>query len=146
MPCPYHTRVAQTPSFLSGCDIDFCHFCDPPKPGVKRADGDLLGSKIAKNCRKTPKTAKNKTLEGFKIGGNGAKLIFCPFCDPPKPGVERVDGDLMGSKIAKNCRKTPKMYITGTGFTSRETWLTLQSFSFLLALSDFFSFTLSCFK
>ena len=69
----------QTPGFLSGCDIDFCHFCDPPKPGVKRVNGDLLGSKIAKNCRKTPKTAKNKTLEGFKIGGNGAKLIFCPF-------------------------------------------------------------------
>ena len=30
------------------------------------------------------------------------------------------------------------MYITGTGFTTSETWLTLQSFSFLLALSDFF--------
>ena len=38
------------------------------------------------------------------------------------------------------------MYITGTGFTSRETWLTLQSFPFLLDLTDFFSFTFVLFQ
>ena len=53
-------------------------------------------------------------------------LNVFPYFEPPESHLWRFrqflaifdpisDGDLMGSKIAKNCRKTPKMYITGTG-------------------------------
>ena len=37
------------------------------------------------------------------------KSTLCHSYDPPKPGVDRADYDFFGSKIAKNCLKTPKM-------------------------------------
>ena len=66
------------------------------------------GRKSPKIAEKRQNRPKNKTLEASKIGENGAKSIFCPFCDPPKPGVEWVDGDLLGSKISQKWPKNAK--------------------------------------
>ena len=78
------------------CPINFCHFYDPPKPGVKRAKSDYFGSKIAKKSLKMPKI---RLYVSPKIGEN-----------PLKTRVGRAEYEFCELKIAKKFQKhTPKL-------------------------------------
>ena len=63
------------------CPINFCHFYDPPKTGVDRADDDFSGSKIARKCLKTP---KNATMR-FKVPQKSGKTMSNQFLSLLRP-------------------------------------------------------------
>ena len=81
-------------------DINFCQFYDPPKPGVDRAEYDFSGSKIAKNCLKTPKIDSMCLQNGRKL----CPINFCDISEPPNWG-KRLNLTSLRSKLPKITQK-----------------------------------------
>ena len=93
-------RLPKILTFYWAQKSTLCHSYDPPKPGVDRADYDFFGSKIAKNCLKTPKVDSMCLQNGRKL----CPINFCGISEPPNWG-KRLNLTSLRSKLPKITQK-----------------------------------------